>query len=57
MTVQYFAKVSNMQEVEVAIANNDAEAKALREQQFEPCSRTFYESTLRNAKAVKETAR
>ena len=49
MSVQYFAKVTNMQDVEVAVAHNDNQAKALRDQKFEQCSRTFYESTLRNA--------
>lgn len=52
MTIQYFAKVSNMQNVEVAVAHNDAQAKSLREQKFEQCSRTFYESSVRNAKAT-----
>lgn len=53
MTVQYFAKVSNMRNVEVAVAHNDNQVKALREQKFEQCSRAFYESTLRNAKVAK----
>jgi hypothetical protein len=48
MTVQYFAKVVDMQHVSVAIANNEAEAKALRQQQFEPCSRAFYDSVIRS---------
>ena len=50
MAVQYYAKVVNMQNVEVAVAQNDDEAKALRTEKYEPCSRAFYESTLRNAK-------
>lgn len=52
MKTQYFAKVTNMQNIEVAIAQNDAEAKNLREQKFEQCSRTFYESAVRNANNV-----
>jgi len=52
MKTQYFAKVTNMQNIEVAIAHNDAEAKNLREQKFEQCSRTFYESAVRNANNV-----
>ena len=47
MNIHYFAKVVNMQSVEVAIAQNAEEAKALRAQSYEPCSRAFYESILR----------
>lgn len=52
MAVQYFAKVVKMQTVEVAVAHSDTQAKALRDQSFEPCSRAFYESFLRENKAV-----
>ncbi len=52
MKIKYFAKVTNMQNIEVAIAQDDAEAKALRDQKFEQCSRTFYESAIRNANNV-----
>jgi|GEM_PF-4213270 len=49
MSVQYFAKVTNMQDVEVAVAHTDDQAQALRDQKFEQCSRAFYESALRSA--------
>lgn len=52
MTVQYYAKVVNMQNVEVAIAKSITEAEALRDQKFERCSRTFYEATVRSNKQV-----
>lgn len=52
MKIKYFAKVTNMQNIEVAIAQDDAEAKSLRDQKFEQCSRTFYESAIRNANNV-----
>lgn len=48
MVIQYYAKVTNMQNVEVAIAHNDAQVKLLRNRRYEPCSRAFYESALRN---------
>ncbi|MEM9950142.1 MAG: hypothetical protein AAF846_00970 [Chloroflexota bacterium] len=53
MTVQYYAKVTNMQAVEVAVAHSESQAQMLREQKYEPCSRTFYESTVRNSKTSK----
>ena len=48
MSAKYFAKVVEMQPVSVAIATTQQEAENLRQQQYEPCSRTFYESVLRN---------
>jgi hypothetical protein len=50
MAVQYFAKVVKMQSVEVAVAHTAEQAQALRDQSFEPCSRAFYESVLRDSK-------
>jgi hypothetical protein len=52
MAVQYFAKVVKMQSVEVAIAHTAEEAKALRDQNYEPCSRAFYEQVLRDSSKV-----
>ncbi|MGJ3238078.1 MAG: hypothetical protein ACFE0Q_05170 [Anaerolineae bacterium] len=53
MTVQYFVKVHNMQAVEVAIAHTDQQAQNLRQQKFETCSRTVYESALRTLTQLK----
>ncbi|MEO1165620.1 MAG: hypothetical protein AAFV98_17675 [Chloroflexota bacterium] len=52
MAHQYFAKVVNMQPVDVAKANDNAQAEALRKQNYEPCSRALYESVLRNKKNI-----
>jgi hypothetical protein len=49
MAVQYFTKTVNAQPVEVAVAHTAEQAKALRDQNFEPCSRAFYESFLRES--------
>jgi hypothetical protein len=48
MSTQYFAKVVDMQHVTVATATTEQEAETLRQQQFEPCSRAFYDSVIRN---------
>lgn len=50
MSVKYFAKVIDMQHVEVAIAHNQKQESALRQQEYERCSRAFYDSALRDAK-------
>ena len=52
MAVQYFAKVVKMQSVEVAVAHTAEQAQTLRDQNFEPCSRAFYESVLRDSNKV-----
>jgi hypothetical protein len=49
MAVQYFTKMVNAQPVEIAVAHTPEQAKALRDQNFEPCSRAFYESVLRES--------
>lgn len=48
MSAKYFAKVVEMQPVSVAVATTEQEVENLRQQQYEPCSRAFYESVLRN---------
>jgi hypothetical protein len=52
MAVQYFTKMVNAQPVEIAVAHTPEQAKALRDQNFEPCSRAFYESVLRESNKV-----
>lgn len=48
MTNQYFAKVVNMKPVSVVKATDEAHAETLRKENYEPCSRAFYEAALRN---------
>ena len=55
MSAKYFAKVVNMQQVTVAVATTEQEAETLRQQQYEPCSRAFYESVLRNQNSTVTT--
>lgn len=50
MSIKYFAKVIDMQHVELAVAHTREQESALREQQFERCSQAFYESVLREEK-------
>lgn len=50
MAIKYFAKVKDMQDVEVAISHSREEESALREQSYERCSQAFYESVLRDEK-------
>jgi hypothetical protein len=49
MAIQYFTKMVNMQPVEIAVAHTPEQAKSLRDQNFEPCSRAFYDSVLRES--------
>jgi hypothetical protein len=55
MSAKYFAKVVNMQQVTVAMATTEQEAETLRQQQYEPCSRAFYESVLRSQTSIAAT--
>ena len=50
MSVKYFAKVIDMQQVELAVAHSREQESALRDQHFERCSQAFYESILREEK-------
>lgn len=50
MSIKYFAKVTDMQQVELAVAQTREQESSLRDQQFERCSQAFYESVLRDEK-------